>query len=78
MYMCTCIIMLCVFTCSLGWRALYMCLLIFNDHGFVSKDGKTALHAACDNGDKLIVQMLLDHNAKVNIQDKVSAISTQR
>ena len=43
-------------------------------HIVVTQDGRSALYMASVKGHVEVVQLLLQHNADVNIQDKVRTI----
>jgi ankyrin repeat protein len=50
-------------------EAVKMCLDLGIDPNAVNKDGRTALHGAAHKGRNAVVQMLVDHGAKLDAKD---------
>jgi ankyrin repeat protein len=59
-------------------EAVKICLDLGLDINNVDNDGRTALDGAAHKGRNEVVQLLVDHGAKMDIEDKGSALDTAR
>src|SRR5215471_9567638 len=50
-------------------EAIKMCLALGNDPNVVDDEGRTAMHGAAHKGRTAVIQLLVDHGAKLDVHD---------